>query len=250
MKLEINKRHGLANISGALKTHKGMLGISITNHVFSKATVQAIAEFGLKNCKEFVIVLVDLPERWNWPLKSPNLKPTWFIELGDNKERAYAKTLQQSGLAGQIKLMRWHDLADAPEYRRNLEVVKNCFSTNGIFRKTLVAQVQANLGGRINEVKVHEARTLAPEDFEMLANYLIEEIAGLWYLHFDLGYRIDIYPGRQMNIMHLIYKNAFPEITESLGYDWSQQGFIELNRPASSESRQNDLFAYKPKFLN
>lgn len=235
MNVEIRERYGLAARPGlALKTYKGMLGISITNHVFSKTTVQAIVEFGLENCKEFAIVLVDLPERWNWQLKSPGLKPNWFIELGDNRERAYTKVLQQPRFAARIKLLRWRDLVDAPEYKRNLEVVKHCSTTNEIFHKTLVAQVQANLSGRVNEVKVREIRTLAPKDIEILANYLIEEIAGLWYLHFDLGYQIDIYPGRQMDIMHLVYKNAFPEITESLGYDWSQQGFIGLNRPVSS----------------
>lgn len=229
MRLEINKLYGLATLPGALKTHKGMLGISITNHVFSKVTVQTIAEFGLKNCKEFVIVLVDLPERWNWPLKPANLKRDWFIEIGDEKERAYNKALVQSGLANQIKLLRWCDLVDTAEYKRNLRVVQVCFNTNPQFRVALIAQVKTNLGGRISEVSSREGRILTENDFDTLANYLTEEIAGLWYLHFDLGYSIDIYPGSQMKVMHQIYENSFPEITKSLPYDWAQQGFIELS---------------------
>lgn len=233
MKLEINKRHGLANLQSALTTHKGMLGISITNHVFSKATVQAIAEFGQKTCEEFAIVLVDLPERWNWPLKAANLKPDWFIEIGDEKERAYKKALVQSALTQQVKLLRWHVLVDTPEYTRNLRILEDCFNTNWQFRMALVAQVKTNLGGRIDEFKARNGRELLGKDFDILANYLMEEIAGLWYLHFDLGYCIDIYPGPQMIVMHQIYENSFPEITKKLHYDWTQQGFIELSLSAT-----------------
>jgi len=221
---------------GLARKHKGMLGISITNHAFSKPLVQNIAQLGVDTCTEFIVVLVDYPDRWNWPLRAPDATESveWCLRVGREKEAGYVRALRNLALAHGVQIWHWEKIDHAPIYKRNFGLIESQFRENSQFRNLVREQVQSNLGGRIAEAEQKHGAMITPDKIDVMAQYLLEEIAGLWYLHFDLGYSLDFYPGRQMQVMSRIYENHFPEFTQQLGYDWQNQGFIEVGYPSSA----------------
>jgi|GEM_PF-3969156 len=218
---------------GLARKHKGMLGISITNHAFSKQVVQDIVRLGLSTCSEFVVILVDYPDRWNWPLRAVDAAGNieWCLRVGREREAGYARALRNLDLPHSVETWHWEKIASTPIYERNLNLVKSQFQQNSRFRNLIREQVLSNLGGRIAEAEQKHGFIITTDKIDIMAHYLMEEIAGLWYLQFDLGYSLDFYPGRQMLVMTCIYENAFPEFAKQLNYDWSAQGFIEVGYP-------------------
>jgi tRNA-dependent cyclodipeptide synthase len=215
---------------GLSRKYKGMLGISITNHAFSKQLVHDITRLGINHCKEFRVVLVDYPDRWNWPLRAADAigSTEWCLRIGKEKEAAYVKVLRDLAVSHGVQIWHWEKIADTPIYRRNISLVESQFRKNSRFRDLVREQVRFNLGGRIAEAEQIHGFAITTDKVDVMAQYLMEEIAGLWYLQFDLGYSLDFYPGRRMKVMSCIYENDFPEFSEQLGYDWRKQGFIEV----------------------
>jgi tRNA-dependent cyclodipeptide synthase len=216
--------------SGLTRKYKGMLGISITNHIFSKQLVHDVTLLGINCCKEFIIVLVDYPDRWNWPLRAEDAMGSteWCLRIGKEKATGYTRALRNLPPKHDVDIWRWQKIAKTTIYARNLSLLKSQFRENNQFRSLVREQVRFNLGGRIAEAEQKHGFVITADKIDVMAQYLLEEIAGLWYLHFDLGYSIDFYPGRQMQIMSHIYENDFPEFTKQLGYDWQAQGFVEV----------------------
>jgi tRNA-dependent cyclodipeptide synthase len=221
---------------GLTRKYKGMLGISITNHAFSKLLVQDIAQLGVNTCSGFILILVDYPDRWNWPLRALDATGSveWCLRVGREKEASYARALRNLALTHGVQIWHWNKIDHAPIYKRNLNLVESQFRENSQFRNLVREQVRFNLGGRIAEAGQKHGSVLTPDKIDVMAHYLLEEIAGLWYLHFNLGYSLDFYPGRQMQVMSRIYENDFPEFTQRLGYDWQKQGFLEVGYSSSA----------------
>lgn len=237
MLVSVLSRSGQALTPGGLtRRYKGVLGISITNHAFSKRLVQDIVQLGVSTCSEFIVVLVDYPDRWNWPLRAADEAGSieWCLKIGREKEASYARALRSLALSDKVEIWHWEKIACTPTYKRNLNLIKLQFRENSQFRDLIREQVRSNLGGRIAEAEQKHGFVIGANQIDTMAHYLMEEIAGLWYLQFDLGYSLDFYPGEQMQVMLRIYENDFPEFAKQLGYDWRMQGFIELGHPSST----------------
>lgn len=132
-----------------------------------------------------------------------------------------------------VQIWRWKKIVHAGAYKRNLQLIKSQFKENRQFRDLVQEQVRINLGSKIAEAEQKHGLRITPDKFDIMAHYLLEEIAGLWYLQFDLGYCLDFYPGQQMQVMSRIYEGGFPVFSRQLGYDWKKQGFIEVGQPSS-----------------
>jgi tRNA-dependent cyclodipeptide synthase len=234
MPINILNNSGQALEPGSLvRKYNGMLGISIMNHAFSKQLVQDIARLGVDTCKEFVVVLVDYPYRWNWPLRATDETGSveWCLRVGREKEAGYVRALRGLALSHSVEIWHWKKIARTPIYKRNLNLIELQFQQNSQFRNLIREQVRSNLGGRIAEAEQKHGLVITTDKIDIMAHYLMEEIAGLWYLQFDLGYSLDFYPGKQMQVMSHIYANDFPEFAKRLGYNWHAQGFIEVGYP-------------------
>jgi tRNA-dependent cyclodipeptide synthase len=223
---------------GLARKYKGMLGISITNHAFSKQLTQDVVQLGVNTCKEFIVVLVDYPDRWNWPLRAADDAGSieWCLRVGREKEAGYARALRGLGLSDGVEIWHWQKVTGVPTYKRNLSLVESQFQQNSRFRNLVRQQVRSNLGGRIMEAEQKHGFIITPDKIDSMAHYLMEEIAGLWCLHFDLGYSLDFYPGQQMQVMSRISENDFPEFTKQTNYDWHAQGFITVGYPQYSDA--------------
>jgi tRNA-dependent cyclodipeptide synthase len=226
--MEILRRVGAARNTPHLR--RGMLGISLSNHFFSKAHVGQIAQIGVRECDEFLIILVDWPERWNWPLKPgatyETNKPN-VIKLSIERQRGFLSALRQVSLNDAVSVLDWKTaVGESPEYLRNLKVVENAYTTDNDFRTAVELQVQENLGSRIAERK--SQFSLVHEEIVSLSHYMMEEIAGLYTLWFDDGY-VDFYHKPTATIDKRIFSGEFSCVSDVLPYDWSQYGLVQVD---------------------
>ncbi|MBU0722577.1 hypothetical protein KKA93_03950 [Patescibacteria group bacterium] len=230
--LKIISKKGLANNNENLKQNlNGLLGISIPKHLFSNDLVAEIADLGSKICKNFVIVLVDYPERFNWLLhdcKSRGEAAEHSLQLGLERKQGYYRALRKVGLHEKVPIWSWLRLAEETGYQRNKKVVIDFFFSDKFFHKEVIEQVLKNIGGKIDEAEKKLGRQFSQSELDEICHYFLEEIAGFFYLYFDLDYKIDIYPGANTNLVEGIYANKFPVLTERLGYDWTQRGWVEV----------------------
>ena len=208
---------------------KECLGLALRITLSQNSSLRMLHGSALTFVK-FIVVLVDYPDRWNWPLRAPDATGSieWRLRVGKEKEVGYTRALRKLGPSHNIKILRWGRIARTSIYKRNLNLVESQFQQNSRFRDLLRGQVHSNLGGRIAEAEQKHGFVITDDKIDIMAHYLIEELAGLWYLQFDLGYSLDFYPGQQMQAMSRIYENDFPEFTKQLNYNWNAQGFISV----------------------
>ena len=227
LKAKIISSGGTAAESQGLTTnrYKGMMGISISNHYFSNERVMGIVQLGRELCSEFVIVIFDYPERWNWPLKQnvgQEENEKRCLVIGIEKKSAYTRELKKLNIEKEVQILTWQDILDHPAYKRNLAALYEEFSNDRGFHSSLITQMETNLSVRL------ENGSLSKADILTMSNYLLEEIAGLFYLQFDMNYQLDLYPKAQMQIVQDIYDDKYPSLSQKMGYDWSKQGWIEV----------------------
>ena len=231
--MHIVSRGGLAatNSFAYGKAYGGMVGVSLSNHFFSHSRIAETVQLGLEHCRHIAIVVVDFPERWNWPLKEamcPSTLAAHCLRSGKDKKRGITRHLRQVGLADQVSLWSWPDIMMESSYKQNYSVLEWAYRTNSTFREHVLAQLRDNLGRKIKNVERRRKLLLSAEELDCLCHYLIEEIAGLLHLQFDAGHAIDFYHKPPMDIMRALYTNAYPEICKLLGYDWSRQGWVHI----------------------
>lgn len=231
--LEIVTAQGLAadfDRLGDQPLVNGMLGVSLTSHKFSKHMVQEITELGLSICQKFCIIIFDYPERHNWPLKAVTAKDYELqcLRIGEEKKRGFQRMLRVAGYGDEVTVVRWTEITTDKRYARNLALLSRLFTYDRHFRAQVVQQLQTNLGGKIAAIELQKGRPLSQTEHNSLCRYLLEEIAGLLHFQFDLGYKIDIYPGPQMDIMEQLYASRFPVIDKELAYPWANQGWVQV----------------------
>jgi len=225
--MEIVQKYGAAK--GCEHFARGMLGISLSNHYFSNQRVREITEVGAATCDEFIVVVVDHPERWNWPLKlheSFAESEPRVAEHSRQRQTGWRRALGQSGLLNTVRLLDWQTAVESPEYRRNLAVIEDAYTTDAAFSAAVRAQVHENLGAKIAECEA-VAGPLAPEQATDIDHYMLEELAGLYHLWNGQGY-VDFYHKPPTTIDCEVFAGAHPSVSEVLPYDWSNFGLVQL----------------------
>jgi len=227
--MNIVKRHGIAAESAHLP--KGMLGISVGNYYFSKERVSAIAALGAASCDEFAIVLVDHPERWNWPLKEGRTFEAHEAKvkhLSAEKRKGFRRALGQVGLEDSVPILDWQTAVGQSEaYMRNMTIMEKAYESDMSFYQDVHLQLRHNVGGKISDHETKMGRSLTINELDSLSHYLLEEIAGLSSLWLEQGY-VDFYNKPTMAIVENISNGAYPEIQEAMGYDWTKYGLVEF----------------------
>jgi hypothetical protein len=56
---------------------------------------------------------------------------------------------------------------------------------------------------------------------------MLEELAGLYYLWFDMGY-IDFYYKPTAMIDEQVFAGEYASVSSALPYDWSRYGLVQL----------------------
>jgi tRNA-dependent cyclodipeptide synthase len=212
--------------------YKAILGISIANHYFTKDRVRELAEFGVAHFEKFVVVLVDYPERWNWQLR---INATSQMEseakvalLSQSRKNGYSRELREVGLEASVPILSWHYVMGLANYARNLSILNGAFEHDDTFRTGVIDQFKQNIGSLLSNREALRGKTFSTEELNNMINYLLEEIAGFFCLHFDEGYTIDFHHHPSMDIVQRIYRNEFTKISKAMGYDWNAQGWVQV----------------------
>jgi tRNA-dependent cyclodipeptide synthase len=226
--IEVVETYGMSDFKRPLE--RGMLLISLGSSIFSKQRVLEYVQFGLTICREFSVVMVDHPARHNWPL-SDTLTPSEyhqrFMTISVEKASGLKEVLAKAGLGERAQVMSWTEFTEAPEYRRNIEVLTTIYEHDDSFRAAVTKQVYENIGGKLAILNGGH-RTAGTQKIRALSMFLIEELSGIFYLQFDRGHTLDVFPAPQMEIVGRIYQNEFPHVSRALGYPWHEQVWMHI----------------------
>lgn len=229
--ISIIDKQGVAESQQSLKHLNGVLGTSVFKGLFTGEVVTDISKIGNELLNKFIVLIVDYPERWNGLLYG---KAT--IEEAEQlakeasllKQDEYRVALDHAGLNG-VKIWDWYRFLGDVKYERNQAILKDYFHKNKEFRKRLITQTVNNVGPKIVQTEKRLGRKITRAERENISMYLLEELGGLFYLFFDLGFPIDVYPGKNAWLIDEIFQNKYPELSEALEYDWSKWGYIQLS---------------------
>jgi len=226
----VDKKGIIENDISLSKTFNGVLGISVFKTLFTSEVVVEITRLGTQVCKNFVILIVDYPERWNallYEITSIKEAKEYAKETSDKRQKEYRLALDRAGFH-EINIWSWYRFLNEPRYEMNQKILIDYLHADKTFRKQLITQVVQNISPRIVYTQKRLGRKITRTERETISQYFLEELGGLFYLFFDLGYPIDIYPGKNAWFIDDIFGNKYPELTRALGYDWSKWGYIEV----------------------
>lgn len=212
--------------------YKAVLGISLNNHYFTNDRVGEIATFGASHFESFTIILVDYPERWNWQLRmnasSQDRNETNVATASQDKKIGYTRKLKKVGLEATVPILDWQFVMGLKNYTRNLSILNEAFENDDRFREGIIEQFKNNIGGLLGQREALRGMAFSDQELNNMTNYLLEEIAGFFCLHFDETYTIDFHHNPSMDIVQRIYHNDFPAISQAMGYTWAEQGWVQL----------------------
>lgn len=198
------------------RKYNGFLGVSIPHKFFSKKNMKFYFEWGTKQFKEFIIILMDDPEKYNFQVfKNKDEKDALVHarKISDNLKSGYEKVLQELKI-NNIKILQFRDFLNDKNYTTILQEIYKFFESNDDFRKDLFKLMDIGIGGKIEELphdknKIEKIRRL-------LVNYLIEELASILYLT-ENHYPIELDPTVEFTPKKRIYEGDFPELYDTLG---------------------------------
>ncbi len=191
------------------KKYSGFLGVSIPHKFFSKKNIKFYSEWGSKQFKEFIILLMDDPEKYNFQVfKNMNEKDALkhARKKSDELKQGYSKVLRNLKIDN-LKIMQFRDFVTNKKYGEILHEINTLFDSNGSFRKDLLKLMEVNIGGKIKE--------LSNDKKLILVNYLIEELASILYLT-ETGYVVELSPNPEFTTKKRIYEGDFPELYNAL----------------------------------
>ncbi len=220
------------------KKYNAFIGISIPHKFFSKENIKTYSGWCSKQFKEFIILLMDDPEKYNFQVfKNMDEKETLGLvrKKSDELKRGYEKVLQHLSISN-IKILQFRDFCSNNQYKNILQEIKTQFDSNEKFRNDLFSLMLLNIGGKIKELPYGQKGI---ENIKMiLVNYIIEELASILYLTVN-GYPIELSPNFEFETKRRIYEGDFPELYQKLRL--TKRGHLFIHPRNVSKSN------YKPK---
>lgn len=190
------------------------LGYSLGTPYYSSERISSYASWAKINADKFAILIGD--EVYKYTLMAlKNLSEeeakSRALSIGDNAEINIKKVL--SGM--NVTIYRWNDLID-----KKYELIKKkCYeekNINLIFSHSVRSQAWENLGNRLEVVGACKNSRCNHSVCLNLDDYVINEIAGLITMSEYVGYNLEIYPGKDLDIIVQIYAGDFPRIESVL----------------------------------
>ncbi|WKZ31301.1 MAG: tRNA-dependent cyclodipeptide synthase [Candidatus Dojkabacteria bacterium] len=199
--------------------YNGFMGISIQHKFFAPKRMQYYIEWGSKVFKNFAIVLMDDPDRYNFEVfNSLNADEalTKARNISDEKKRSYEKLITALQ-TDNVRILQFRDFADNEEYKNILRQLKEFSVSDQSFHGDLRNLMRMGIGGKLKEMQ--ESRNIPDSEMrdtiEVLLNYAIEELASIIYFT-EYGYPIEVDPTIEFTTKTYLYDNNFPRISQSL----------------------------------
>ena len=180
------------------KTINAFMGVSLGRPFFSKENIEKYFLWADEFCKEFILILADEPEKWNYQVFK-NMNEEQALELalktGEEYKQGFEKIINKHSLKD-IKVKTWRDLfSNNQQYKETLEKLYRCFERDADFKKDIIETTKNNL--KLKNID------------EKLSNYLIEEIAAtIWFIKNNFPVEINYNPLAETN--KNIYSNKYP----------------------------------------
>lgn len=199
--------------------YTGFMGISVGHKFFSKATMELFFLWGSHLFKEFLILLMDDPDKYNFMIFE-NLSEEQALKkaqtIGDERARSYEKVIRKIG-ATNIRVVRFRDFNESKIYNDILLKTKQ-FSTKDLaFKKELLHLMEEGIGGKIQEYALQKNLSLneiSPIK-EILSGYILEEFVSLLYFT-ENGFPIEVDPTREFSTKKFVYEGMFDDFKQYL----------------------------------
>jgi len=193
------------------------LGISIGSPYYSADRIHAYLLLAKLRFVRFAFLLGDKISRYSiaatkgmsLPVANQRTQKTTL-----SLEKMLKRTSEDIGMS--VEIYRWKRVQSIPGYGRILAAVKEEFNTNPVFRACVREQVWINLGSRIAASGVFRDAKVTNRAAKLCDRYIVTEVAGLITMSELTPYELEIYPGEDLKIMEVIYKDEFPIIAKAL----------------------------------
>ena len=199
--------------------YAGFMGISVGHKFFSKATMEYFFLWGSQIFKEFIILILDDPDTYNFMIFEDLTKEIALNKariIGDEKARSYKKVINKLGVKN-IKIVQVRDFSQNTHYLNLYTKIKAYTEINSSFKQELFNLMENGIGGKIQEhIKSRNITQKEAADIkEILSEYILEEFVSLVYFT-EYGYPIEIDPTREFSTKKLLYEGQFPDLSRAL----------------------------------
>jgi tRNA-dependent cyclodipeptide synthase len=192
----------------AASKHVSIVGISMLNSYFTEANIAHAAADVRDRSRETVFMLPDLPAEST--LMGYGYLPDEARKTAQRKFKALEKTCRtvlESVLSGQGRVVRWGDFQVTPEYGEMLDRVNALYDADPAFRE----DVRSTTGAVYEHSKFPMKRPLTPaEQIDAGKTFLLQELAFIMGSPQILGVETAEYVyHRDMPILDSLCKGAY-----------------------------------------
>mgnify|MGYP001308294214 CR=1 FL=1 len=208
------------------KKYNGFLGVSILHKFFSKKNMSFYFEWSSKQFKEFIVILMDDPDKYNFQIFKNMDEKTALIharKISDQLKLGYERTLKSLNISN-IKVVQFRDFITDEKYIRILDEVNSYRKINNEFNNNLNLLMDIGIGGKIKELPYNVERI--EEIRKILINYIIEELASIIYLS-ENDYPIELDPTIEFITKKKIYEGDFEVLYTKLNL--TKRGHIYIH---------------------
>lgn len=192
--------------------YAGFMGISVGHKFFSKATMEYFFIWGSQTFKEFLILLMDDPDKYNFMIFE-NLSEEQALKkaqtIGDERARSYEKVVRKIGVTN-IRIVRFRDFNNSKIYTNILCQTKQYAAQDIAFKNELLNLMEEGIGGKIQEYSLN--KNLSPHEIckvrEILSGYILEEFVSLLYFT-ENGFPIEVDPTKEFSTKKFVYEGMF-----------------------------------------
>ncbi len=200
------------------------IGISLGNKYFTKEHIQAYITWALEYTKERVLVVIgDALHASNLEVldrRTPEAALRKALRMGDIKFDEVKEII--SGLTTEqqtkVSVVRWKDILDTNEYKKNITIVLDAYKNNFAFRQEIQGITKSGRKDRAERLE-----KLSEAELDRLCDYVLNEIPhfvnGVQGYGDDTIYTLIPYPGLSKLdelFVGLQNKTLFPEVAERL----------------------------------
>ncbi len=194
---------------------RGFLGISINNPIFLEQKIEFLTDWLYENLSECKIIVGDHLHRINE-----------YILYGENIVNATEKSRKRGALIAEhltkilhkynknrLSLEFWAQYSKDEECQYEREKLKSLYQQNNNFQASINDLATTFIDKQISRgchIHVNKGKAI-----NFSVKYILEEMS-VFSILIKRGYKVQVYPGTQLNILKELAKGKFPEIDTNL----------------------------------
>lgn len=200
-------------MKGRTDSTKAYLGISLGRLYYSTARLKAYCAWAAVNApNDFGFLIGD--DIYVYTLRAfSHLNAAAAAKRAEQKGSEVQRQLDRLSLAKNLShtVVRWRELTSFPRYQAIVAAASQLLENKPAFRADVRSQAAINLRRRLERAPTPGANGKATR-WRLLERYIIEEIAGLVTMSEDRGYPLEVYPGKDLQIVQDVYAGKWPSL--------------------------------------